>query len=108
MEQGDYAELVMKKVLCKDMTFDQKKYLCKIFRYEPLEECIYLILENDSLTDISLDAIYECSIYDKTSVGNKTVSSGYIKERFSNKFGKILKFQIKNGFYKISVKSVDK
>lgn len=105
MKQGDYAELTMKKVLCIDSIHDQKIYFCKILRYDVKQECIYLVLENDILTNISLDAIYDCMI--QTSE-DKTKCSGRVKERYNDEYGQVLKFEIENGFYKINVKSVDK
>lgn len=105
MKYGDKAKLCMKKSILMDGKIDSKLLVCSILQYEPKEECIYLVLENDLLQNISLDSIYECEI----EVQNELVScTGTVKERFYNEYGKILRFQIKNGFYKINVKSVDK
>lgn len=105
MKTGDKAILIMKKALKADSRLDEKVYLCKVLRYENKAECIYLVLENDLLSVISLDAIYECRIQE----GEETlICTGRMKERFYNEFGKTLQFRIENGFYKISVKSVDK
>jgi len=105
MKQGNRVELKMKKMLCTPESIDEKKHLCKVLRYDVKEECIYLMLGNDLLTDISLDALYECEV--EGSEG-KMHCSGVVKDRYYNEFGKIIKFEIKNGFYKINVKSVDK
>ena len=105
MKTGDKAVLTMKKVLLANTELDEKNYLCKVLRYEPKQECIYLVLENDLLPALSLDAIYECSIEETEDC---IVCTGRIRERYINEFGNILKFEIENGFYKISLKSVDK
>ena len=105
MKQGSDATLVMKKTLCVSTTLDEKTYFCNVLRYDAKQECIYLVLENDLLPAISLDAIYECTMGETE---NQVLCTGRIKERYQNKFGKILKFEIENGFYKISLKSVDK
>lgn len=105
MRQGDLVELMMKKTLCANMEKDEKSYICKILRYDSKCECIYLVLENASITEVTLDAIYDCII----KIGQENVTcTGRIKERYNDEYGQILKFEIENGFYKISVKSVDK
>ncbi len=105
MKYGDKAELCMRKTILMDGTKDIKRILCSVLKYESKEECIYLVLENDVLQNISLDGIYECKLNTKSEVVSCV---GMVKERFYNEHGKVLKFQIKNGFYKINVKSVDK
>lgn len=105
MKTGDKAVLTMKKVLLANTKLDEKNYLCQVLRYEPKRECIYLVLENDLLPAISLDAVYECRIQDGEEV---RICTGRIKERFYNEYGKIVQLEIENGFYKISLKSVDK
>lgn len=104
MKYGDQVELLMKKTMLMEKEIDSKIILCSILRYDMKEECIYLVLENDLLQNISLDAEYECKILMKEECS----CIGTVKERYYNEYGKILKFQIKNGFYKINVKSVDK
>jgi len=105
MKQGNHAELVMNKVLRAGQELNESKYFCKVLRYDVKQECIYLVLEEDSLEKISLDIIYECTVY---TAEHKIVSTGRIKERYNDENGHVLKFEIENGFYKINVKSVDK
>lgn len=105
MMKGNPAELIMKKTLCASAELDKKTYFCNVLRYDAREECIYLVLENTLLPDISLDAIYECIVYTSE---NKVICTGRVRERYNNEFGQILKFEIEKGFYKISLKSVDK
>lgn len=113
MKQGSHAELSMTKILRVGTILDQKIYLCEILMYDMKQECIYLILENGSLPEISLDAIYECVINqteDKSlqEQPHKLVCTGRVIDRYYDEHGQILKFKIENGFYKINIKSVDK
>ncbi len=105
MKSGDRVILKMQKALRTDMVMDEKPYLCKVLRYDENLECIYLVLENDFLPIISLDVLYECSVLGKE---NEILCTGRVKERFQNEYGNIIKFEIKNGFYKITLNSVDK
>lgn len=105
MKMGDAVVLVMKKQLVSGMELDEKKYLCHVCEYDTKKERIYLVLENDILPSISLDAVYECNVKTKEGV---IVCNGRVIERYCTQSGKVITFQIKNGFYKISVKSVDK
>lgn len=105
MKKGMDAQLRVKKVLSGKEEFDSKTYSCKILWYDAKQECIYLVLERDFLTELSLDCIYECEVADPEE---HLVCIGRIRERYNNEFGKILKFEIQNGFYKINLKCVDK
>ena len=105
MKTGEKAALIMKKALLANVGLDEKTYLCEVLRYDSKKQCIYLVLENDLLPAISLDAIYECGIREQEDT---IVCTGRVKERYYNASGKILEFEIENGFYKINLKSVDK
>lgn len=105
MKQGNRAILRMKKNLCAGGALDEKIFFCSVLMYDSKRECIYLVLEDEMLTKISLDAIYECQI---TTSEYTEICTGRVRERYYNEFGKILQFEIKNGFYKNNVKSVDK
>ena len=105
MKKGDYAELKMKKALCQAIEFDNRVHECALQKYDEQKECLYLVLENSELPEISLDAVYECKIYAEGSISSCT---GRVKERYCGEEGKILQFEIENGFYKITIKSVDK
>lgn len=105
MYEGKKAELEMKKVLLAGKVLEQKVFQCNILRYNAEQERVYLVLEKDELTNISLDGIYECRI----ETGKMwLVGEGRILERYYNEAGKILELQIENGFYKNNIKSVDK
>lgn len=91
------AKVRMYCMILKEGRFDEKIHHCRVISYKPEEECIYLIAEDTELTEFSLDGNYECRI--KVPDGEDTCM-GVIKERYWNKAGRILKFQIKNGFYK--------
>ena len=105
MKPGNDAKLLMKKTLRKGGNLDENLYLCKVFRYDVKLESIYLVLENDELTALSLDGIYECRIHEAE---RDVFCTGRIRERYHSEAGKILKFEIENGFNKINLKSVDK
>lgn len=105
MRQGDQAKFTVKKYLKK--RYDQEFGTCTatVWKYAAKEECIYFILENEELTSLSLDIIYGCEI---SSKDEKATCTGRIKERYYNENGKMFKFEIENGFYKINLNSVDK
>ena len=84
MKTGDKVVLTMTKALLANKQLDEKNYLCEVLRYEPKGECIYLVLENDLLSAISLDAVYECKIAEGEE---ERVCTGRIKERFYNEYG---------------------
>lgn len=105
MRKGDYAEIEMKKILCAGGSVDKNVYECSFLKYNMQEECIYLVLQSGTLEQLSLDAIYQCEIRTEKE---RIDCTGRIKERYSNETGKIIKFQVENGFYKINLKSVDK
>lgn len=105
MKRGDRVELKMEKVLRAQDTKDKATYACTVLEYDAGRESICLLLEAGKLTDISLDAIYSCKIQ---SEEEQISCTGRICERYYGKAGKIIEFQIKSGFYKINLKSVDK
>ena len=105
MRKGDSVELKMEKVLRAEDTKDKAAYACTVLGYDMGRECVCLLLETGNLTDISLDAIYSCQIQ---SEEEQISCTGRICDRYHGKAGKIIEFQIKSGFYKINLKSVDK
>ena len=59
--------------------FDEATRQCKVEKYDPEEDYIYLELKEDELTLISLDAKYRCYI----STGqNFCIAQGVVKERY--------------------------
>ncbi len=105
MRKGDLAELRVKKVLLSGNIPDGLVHKCKVLSLSEKEECLYLLLEESELEELSLDNIYECKITSNSSI---TKCTGRIKERYIGYEGKKVRFQIENGFYKINIKSVDK
>ena len=97
MYEGCRADIRMNRMVLKEGRFDEKVHRCSIITYKPEEESIYLIAEDTDITDFSLDGNYECRI--GTSEG-EMACMGAVVERYWNKSGRILKFKIKNGFYK--------
>ena len=101
MRKGNHAELYLKKMLLVGAVLDEGKHIASVLRYDENKECIYFLLESGKLTDLSLDAIYECKIQTEESHLSCT---GRITERYSGTAGKTFKFDIENGFYKINLK----
>lgn len=100
MRKGDIATLYMKKALRTEAVLDERVYSGSILQYDENKACIYVKLESGKLTELSLDAIYECKIQGE----NKSVEcTGRIKERYCGIAGKTFRFEIENGFYKISL-----
>lgn len=105
MKRGDSVQLKMEKVLRAGDTKDKVAYACTVLGYDTKHESVCLLLETGKLTDLSLDAIYSCKIQ---SEEEQISCTGRICDRYHGKAGKTIEFQIKNGFYKINLKSVDK
>lgn len=105
MKRGDSVELKMEKVLRVGDIKDKATYACKVLEYDTGRESLCLLLETGKLRELSLDAIYFCKIQ---SEEEQISCTGRICDRYHGKAGKILEFQIKSGFYKINLKSVDK
>ena len=97
MYQDCPANLSMIRVILGDSCFDDAVYTCKIIRYIPEKESIYLLTGKTELSVFSLDALYECSIQTENEV---LKCQGFIRERYISKLGKVIEFQIQNGFYK--------
>ena len=101
MRKGDVAVLHMKKTLCVGTVLDESVYSSVVLQYDSKKECIYLRMEAGNLTDLSLDAIYECRIRTEKE---ELSCTGRIRERYRGAFGKTFVFEIENGFYKINLK----
>ena len=101
MKKGNVATICMTKTLRSADVLDERVYSGVVLGYDEKTECIYLQLESGKLTDLSLDAIYECKI--QTESGRQECT-GRIKERYCGMAGKIFRFEIENGFYKINLK----
>ena len=99
------AKLKMKKVILDGGVYDDTVYACEMLKYDAENDCIYLVLKEDAIENISLDSIYECTIY-QGKEGLKC--EGKVCERYCNQEGEILCFQVQKGFYKININCVDK
>ena len=95
MYDGDKAVLTMVQYLKEDKEKDENIYEATVIEYQKEMEQVHLILRSGSLSDISLDAVYECRI---------RTCKGMIKERYENRAGMILVLQVTNGFYEINLK----
>ena len=105
MKKVERVEIKMNKQLCNGTTLDETVYFCELLKYDGKKESLYLEVNSAGLTAFSLDAIYDCKLQAGTEVLECT---GRIKERYCQRDKKVLKFEIKNGFYKNSIKLVDK
>ena len=101
MKKGDCATFYLKKLLRKEDSLKDCKHSAMLLHFDEKKECIFFLLKSGKLTELSLDAIYECHI--ETEKG-RLDCTGRIKERFRSDLGKIFKFEIENGFYKINLK----
>ena len=101
MYDGAKATLKMTQYLKDDKELDENIYQCTVVEYRKENEQIHLLLASGKLTDLSLDAVYECKI---STIKGDTACTGMVKERYENRAGMILVFQVINGFYEISVK----
>ena len=110
MYDGDKAVLTMVQYLKEDKEKDENIYEATVtskhmienfVKYQKEMEQVHLILRSGSLSDISLDAVYECRI---RTITCETVCTGMIKERYENRAGMILVLQVTNGFYEINLK----
>ncbi len=96
MYEGNPVDLQMKKMISAEGIFDDESHCCQVFKYDLEEDYIYLLLKEDDLRKISLDAKYECYISTRSELLN---CSGVVVERYQCEHGKMLKFKIKDGFY---------
>ncbi len=101
MYDGDKASFTMVQYLKEDKEKDENVYYATVIEYQKELEQVHLILSTGNLTDISLDAVYECRIQTMTG---EAVCTGIFKERYENRAGMILILQVKNGFYEINLK----
>ena len=92
MYEGNPVDLRMEKTISADGIFDEVTRQCRVYKYDPEEDNIYLELKDDELTAISLDAKYRCYISTRTEL---LYCTGVVKERY------VLKFRIENGFYNV-------
>lgn len=101
MRKGNHAKIYLKKMLCAGALLNEREHIATVLQYNEKKECIFLLLETGKLAELSLDAIYECEI--QTEEGGISCT-GRIVERYCGAVGKIFKFEIENGFYKINIK----
>ena len=104
MNRGDMVELNMHKMLCVGKIKDAKTYLGVLQEYRATQEQMDIILQEGTLTELSLDAIYTCTIH---SQSEQVCCTGRVRERYCNENGKMFVFDIDNGFYKININKVD-
>ena len=79
MNSGNRVELKMEQNFRIAKEKDKAVYLCTMLKYQANQEIIKLRLEEGELTDISLDAVYECKIFGENSC---LICTGRVKERY--------------------------
>ena len=105
MNRGDMVELNMDKMLCVSKAKDMKTHCGTLQEYRIMQEEMEITLQEGTLMELSLDAIYICTIYSQTG---KICCTGRVRERYCGEKGKTLVFHIDNGFFKINGNHVDK
>lgn len=101
MKQGNAVELKMQRTLCDGQLYDERIHLCEFLMYDAKEENLCLVLKAGDLTELSLDALYECRII---GADEQLLCIGRIQNRYCCGAGKVVQLQIANGFYKINIK----
>ena len=105
MNKSVSVEMKANKAIRKDTLFDEIVIACDLIKYSEKAEVLYLAVQEEELEELSLDVIYKIDM----TQGTETLSCmGEIAERYIGKNGKTVKIKIRNGFYKISAKYVDK
>lgn len=99
MYEGNPVDLQMEKVISADAIFDDATHRCEVYKYDLEEDYMYLLLKEDNLTVISLDAKYQCYISTKKEL---LYCTGCVKERYQCEYGNMMVFKIQNGFFNIS------
>ena len=99
MYEGNPVDLRMEKILSADGIFDDSTRQCRVRKYDPEEDFIYLELKEDKLETISLDAKYRCYISTRTELLYAALD--WVKERYRQEDKNLLKFRIENGFYNV-------
>ena len=105
MYEGNPVDLRMEKILSADGIFDDSTRQCRVRKYDPEEDFIYLELKEDKLETISLDAKYRCYISTRTEL---LYCTGVVKERYCQEDKKLLPEMVRFFFYKNLVNCVDK
>lgn len=101
MKRGNAAEIKIMKMLRLGQEEKNQTYACEVVSYDIKRAILCLVLKSGELTDISLDAIWECKIYAEQE---RLECTGRIRERYCGIEGKTLLLKVENGFYKISTK----
>lgn len=97
MYKGHIAELQMVRNILDEGYLDENVYECEVLADDIQEGSIILQVKSEQLPIFSLDGLYECKVIED---GTMLICNGMIIERFESKAGKVLAFQMKNGFYK--------
>lgn len=105
MKKGQNARLIVKTALKAGISKQDLAYDCTVWSYNPDTERMRLLLTCDEMENVLLDYLYECEIYEEDT---KQYCEGIIKERYHCEYGNMIEYQVRNGFYKNTIKLVDK
>lgn len=105
MKKGQKARIITKKALKEGILEQKYTYDCTVWNYDSEKEHLYFLLEGDDLESVLMDYIYDCEIF---SESERQYCEGIIKERYHCEWGNMLEIQVRNGFYKNTIKLVDK
>lgn len=102
MFQKGQADLKAVRSFGAAQEISEKEFHCEIIRYEKEKECIYLLMKDNALTDISTDCIYRCTVKEEETAYEVT---GSIRDRYLSEAGNVLEFKIENGVYRALAES---
>lgn len=97
------AVLQMTRTILENGENDEATHHCKVIKYDPKEEIIYLIAGKSDITSFSLDGVYRCTV---SSEKKEVWCLGVIRERYCNKIGKVIVFRVQNGFYENNINKI--
>ena len=100
MYEGSPADLRMEKSFSSDDVFDDGIHKCQVYKYDAEEDHIFLVLKEGNLTDISLDAFYQCYIATRKGLIN---CKGTVKDRYQCQYGNFVVLKISDGFYRVNL-----
>lgn len=100
MYEGCSVELEMRQMILEEGKMEERIHYGRIISYDADQARMRLLLRGEPVEVISLDAIYRCKIMD----GERSAEcEGMVLERYLDRQGDMLVFQIENGFYKNSL-----
>ncbi len=98
MLEGSEINLQMIQMLLKGRELDEQVIEASILTGSFHEGNLQILIDDEQLSKISLDAKYQCTI----KMENENLRcEGVITDRFQGECGSTITFRIENGFYKL-------